>query len=150
VPRATPGTRLGKLPGSPIPQTQRRGSPFLSQLSDYHGLRILVAMRSAFIESACDKKSTKHTKAHNVYLVRAPEWGPFLRVITMLQTIDFFQEQINQCRDVAARSDNKPDQEFWLKMADRWEGLMRTRQFSNVGNQPAPKSRLRRLRFYQH
>jgi hypothetical protein len=34
-----------------------------------------------------------------------------------------------------------------LKMADRWEGLMRTRQFRDAGNQPVPKSRLRRLRF---
>jgi len=92
------------------------------------------------------KEHGTHKSKQSFYLVRAPERALFAG-ITMLQTIDFFQEQIKQCRDAAARSDNKPDQEFRLKMADRWEGLMRTRQFSNVGNQPAPKSRLPRLRF---
>ena len=38
----------------------------------------------------------------------------------MLQTTEFFQEQIKQCKDFAARTNNKSDRDFWLKMADRW------------------------------
>ena len=42
----------------------------------------------------------------------------------MLETTDFFETQIKQCRDSAARSSKKNDREFWLKMANRWEGLL--------------------------
>ena len=46
----------------------------------------------------------------------------------MLETADFFETQIKQCRDSAARSSKKNDREFWLKMANRWEGLLQARQ----------------------
>jgi hypothetical protein len=69
--------------------------------------------------------------------------GPF--GYYMLQTADFFQEQIKQCRDFAARSANKNDREFWLKMAYRWEVLLQARLLE------APKTgqrfRFQRLRF---
>src|SRR5262249_13733291 len=42
----------------------------------------------------------------------------------MLHKADFFQEQINQCRRLAAQASNKNDREFWLKMTQRWEGLL--------------------------
>jgi hypothetical protein len=40
----------------------------------------------------------------------------------------FFEQQIKECRSSAAVSRNKNDREFWLKMAARWEGLIKTRQ----------------------
>jgi hypothetical protein len=40
-------------------------------------------------------------------------------VNAMLETADFFEAQIKQCRDSAAQSTNKNDREFWLKMAAR-------------------------------
>jgi hypothetical protein len=51
----------------------------------------------------------------------------------MLQTTEFFQEQIKQCRDSAARSHNKGDHDFWLKMAHRWEALLQIRQPDGAG-----------------
>jgi len=49
-------------------------------------------------------------------------------VIEVLETTDFFQQQINQCRDLASRASHKNDREFWLRLAHRWEGLLRTQQ----------------------
>lgn len=43
----------------------------------------------------------------------------------MLETNDFFQEQMKQCSDLAARASNKGDREFWLRLAHRWEELLR-------------------------
>jgi hypothetical protein len=48
-------------------------------------------------------------------------------MIEMLETTDFFTVQIKQCTDFAAHSRNKNDREFWLKMAARWEGLLKGR-----------------------
>jgi hypothetical protein len=49
-------------------------------------------------------------------------------VIEMLDTADFFEQQAKECRTSAARSRNKNDREFWLAMAVRWEGFLKTRQ----------------------
>jgi hypothetical protein len=65
----------------------------------------------------------------------------------MLETADFFQAQITQCRDSAARSSNKNDREFWLKMANRWEGLLQARQPSDGTTEPVQKFRFQGLRF---
>jgi hypothetical protein len=62
----------------------------------------------------------------------------------MLQTTEFFQEQIKQCRDSAARSHNKGDHDFWLKMAHRWEALLQIRQPDGAGRYTF---RLHNLRF---
>jgi hypothetical protein len=51
-----------------------------------------------------------------------------LAVIEMLETADFFEQQIMGCRSSAAQSRNKNDREFWLKLAARWEGLLKSRQ----------------------
>jgi hypothetical protein len=51
-----------------------------------------------------------------------------LCVIEMLDTADFFEQQAKECRTSAARSRNKNDREFWLEMAVRWEGFLKTRQ----------------------
>jgi hypothetical protein len=64
----------------------------------------------------------------------------------MLETTDFFEAQIKQCRDSAARSSNKNDREFWLKMANRWEGLLQARQPRNADTDPVQKFSFQRLR----
>ena len=46
----------------------------------------------------------------------------------MLKTADFFETQIKQRRDSAARSSKKNNREFWLKMANLWEGLLQARR----------------------
>jgi hypothetical protein len=46
----------------------------------------------------------------------------------MLETDDFFQEQMKRCSDLAARASNKGDREFWLRLAHRWEELLQARQ----------------------
>ena len=50
----------------------------------------------------------------------------------MLETTDFFEAQIKQCADLAARSTNKSDREFWLKMALRWWALLKNRQLDEA------------------
>ena len=64
----------------------------------------------------------------------------------MLETVDFFETQIKQCRDSAARSSKKNDREFWLKMANRWEGLLQARQPRNADTDPVQKFSFQRLR----
>jgi hypothetical protein len=68
-------------------------------------------------------------------------------VFAMLQTTEFFQEQIKQCRDSAARSHNKGDHDFWVKMAHRWEALLRIRQPDGGGPKTRYRFRLHNLRF---
>ena len=46
----------------------------------------------------------------------------------MLEANDFFEGQIKQCNDLAARTSNKDDREFWLRLARRWEELLQARQ----------------------
>ena len=68
-------------------------------------------------------------------------------VIEMLDTTDFFQEQIKQCKIFAARSTNKNDRDFWQRMADRWEGLFQARQPGASLTEAAQKFSFQRLRF---
>ena len=64
----------------------------------------------------------------------------------MLETADFFETQIKQCRDSAAQSSKKNDREFWLKMANRWEGLLQARQPRDADTDPVQKFSFERLR----
>jgi len=64
----------------------------------------------------------EQSTAHKRLFIEGPGVG--LSVIAMLHKADFFQEQINQCRRLAAQASNKNDREFWLQMAQRWEGLL--------------------------
>jgi hypothetical protein len=68
-------------------------------------------------------------------------------VVEMLETTDFFEGQITECKTAAMRASNKNDREFWLKMAHRWESLLQARQASNAGAETERKFRFRRLRF---
>jgi hypothetical protein len=73
---------------------------------------------------------------------KAPKPGHFIVVIEMLEPTDFFQQQINQCRDIAARTTDKNDREFWLRLAHRWEELLRAQQ--NGGTTETVKVRFER------
>jgi hypothetical protein len=64
----------------------------------------------------------------------------------MLDTADFFETQIKQCAETAARSSNKNDREFWLKMASRWEGLLQARQTHDADTGPVQEFSFQRLR----
>jgi hypothetical protein len=53
-------------------------------------------------------------------------------VVEMLETVDFFQEQIKQCHSLAVRASDKSDREFWLRLAHRWETLVQARQHGTL------------------
>jgi hypothetical protein len=59
--------------------------------------------------------------------------------MAMLHKADFFQEQINQCRRLAQQAPNKNDRQFWLKMTQRWEGLLVGRSSANIASERIPK-----------
>src|SRR5215472_10438242 len=61
-----------------------------------------------------------------------------------LETADFFEQRIKECRSSAVQSINKNDREFWLKMAARWEGLLKSRQ---TGDDPVRRPTPRRSMF---
>jgi hypothetical protein len=45
-------------------------------------------------------------------------------VIVMLEIIDFFQKEAQECRRQAAKAAGKNNREYWLRLAQRWERLM--------------------------
>ena len=60
-------------------------------------------------------------------------------MIAMFETSDFFQVenkiqtekcqvQIKKCESLAAAAVDKSEQEFWARLAHRWEELLRARQ----------------------
>jgi hypothetical protein len=46
----------------------------------------------------------------------------------MLETVDFFENQIKECNAQAVRATNKADREFWRRLADRWTQVLRTKK----------------------
>jgi hypothetical protein len=74
-------------------------------------------------------------------LLEAPVSGAFVVVMAMLETSDFFQDQVQQCRKLAAAAHDKNDREFWLRLAHRWEGLLRTQRHSASGVEKVQKIR---------
>ena len=63
----------------------------------------------------------------------------------MLETSDFFQVQnkiqiekclvqITKCESLAAGAVDKSEHEFWVRLAHRWEELLRVRQRSGTGD----------------
>lgn len=77
---------------------------------------------------------------------RAALIGLFVIGDSVLEPIDFFQEQAKQCRDSAVHSTNKNDREFWLRMAERWEGLVKARH-PGANVETVQKFKFQRLRF---
>jgi hypothetical protein len=83
--------------------------------------------------------------AHCVFgLIEAPVSGAFVVVTAMLETTDFFQDQVKQCRKLAADAHDKNDREFWLRLAHRWEGLLRAQQHDGPGVETVQKLRFER------
>jgi hypothetical protein len=68
--------------------------------------------------------------------------GAFVVVTAMIETSDFFQDQIKQCRKLAADASDKNDREFWLRLAHRWEGLLRAQKHDG-----APVEAVQKVRF---
>jgi hypothetical protein len=68
----------------------------------------------------------------------------------MLETVDFFEQQIKECHAQAARATNKADREFWRRLADRWAGVLRTKKshggpdFETVRSRPIMRFSKRR------
>lgn len=77
-------------------------------------------------------------------LVEAPVSGAFVVGIAMLETADFFQDQVQQCRKLAAAAHDKNDREFWLRLAHRWEGLLRAQRPDGAGLEKVQKIRFDR------
>jgi hypothetical protein len=67
--------------------------------------------------------------------------------MAMLHKADLFQEQINQCRCLAEQASNKNGRLFWLKMTQRWEGLLVGRSSDDTASERIPKfTSFRRIR----
>ena len=47
-----------------------------------------------------------------------------LLVIAMLERIDFFQKEAQECRKLAAQATRKNDREYWLGLAQWWERML--------------------------
>ena len=76
--------------------------------------------------------------------VEAPVSGAFCLGDRMLETTDFFQDQVKQCRKLAADASDKNDREFWLRLAHRWEGLLRGQKHDGPGVETVQKIRFER------
>jgi len=50
----------------------------------------------------------------------------------MPEMTDFFQSQVQECRKLSARARGKDDQEYWLRLAHRWEWLLQQKTASEV------------------
>jgi len=50
------------------------------------------------------------------------------RELVVIKKTDFFATQARQCRAQAERASNNADRNSWLKMAVRWEGMLRPRR----------------------
>jgi hypothetical protein len=79
--------------------------------------------------------------------------GVFFMVRGLLETTDFFQDQIKQCRSLATKANNKGDRDFWNRLANRWENLLRAQERGSpdgeLGREPInlPGGRLARVRY---
>jgi hypothetical protein len=65
----------------------------------------------------------------------------------MRETEDFFEREAKQCNDRAQRAANKSDRDFWLRLAQRWEELLRIREREAADAQPAKRYSFGRTRF---
>ncbi len=93
--------------------------------------------------SVCFSAGTK-TDLLRFACVKAPASGAFVVVDAMLETSDFFQEQAKQCRTLAAQAADKNDREFWLRLAHRWEGLLRAQRHDDAAGETVQKVRFER------
>jgi len=62
----------------------------------------------------------------------------------MLETTDFFHDQIKQCRSLATKANNKGDRDFWNRLANRWENLLRAQERGSPDGELVEKARFER------
>jgi hypothetical protein len=67
--------------------------------------------------------------------------------MAMLHKPEFFQAQIKECKHLATHSKSQNDRQFWLKMAQRWQGLLEGRSPNTTAPQRIEKIIFRRRRF---
>jgi hypothetical protein len=71
-------------------------------------------------------------------------------VIAMLETVDFFEQQIKECNAQAAQAANKADREFWQRLAGRWAQVLHAQKTYNGPDletvRPRPIMRLSKRR----
>jgi hypothetical protein len=48
--------------------------------------------------------------------------------------IDFFQKEAQECRRLAAHATKKKDREYWSRLAQRWEWLVRQNSDTKLEN----------------
>ena len=81
------------------------------------------------------------------FVYRSPGERGFCCGDRMIETSDFFQDQVQQCRKLAADAHDKNDREFWLRLAHRWEGLLRVQRHNGAAVETVPKVRFERQIF---
>ena len=57
--------------------------------------------------------------------MKPPYWQRSVVVGAMLETIAFFEKQVERCNLLAEQASNQSEQEFWLRSACRWEAILR-------------------------
>jgi hypothetical protein len=67
--------------------------------------------------------------------------------VIMQDKNEFFEKQANQCAGLAQRATNKNDRDFWLRLAQRWEELLRIRERDAAEARPVRKYSFGRTRF---
>jgi hypothetical protein len=58
--------------------------------------------------------------------------GAFFYGFTVMKMTDFFENQAEECRRLAAQASGKRDREYWLGLAQRWERITRQNRRAKV------------------
>jgi hypothetical protein len=58
----------------------------------------------------------------------------------MLETSVFFQNQIERCNSLAELASNQSEQEFWLRLARRWEEILQAKSAKRSVPKPSDLS----------
>jgi hypothetical protein len=58
----------------------------------------------------------------------------------MLETTVFFQNQIERCNSLAEQALSESEQEFWRRLARRWEGILQAKSAKRSMPKPSDLS----------
>ena len=58
----------------------------------------------------------------------------------MLETGVFFQSQIQRCNALAEQASSESEQEFWRRLAHRWEELLQAKSVRRAVSKPSDLS----------
>jgi hypothetical protein len=81
---------------------------------------------------------SKQLSYHSLGYLSAPV------VIAMIETNRFFQDQIKRCKAFAARASEKRARQFWLRVANSWEDLLRAQLRDGTAVEATVKLRFER------